>query len=169
MEMKAEDVARAAQAFLSSLPTFGEGLVVKEIECQPRLGPMNKIFQREDTKTGGVYWFSWEGGEVFDIGKSDANVWERICKHVPRPEPLGELIAGGENPPPGEGWSFPTATHLKGGAGSDAARQAILHGRFYVGWLKFEPGYVSTLVEVYLQTLCLAVDGRLPEFCLRIG
>jgi len=130
---------------------------------------MNKIFQDTIRTVGGVYWFSLEDGEVFDIGKSDVNVWARICKHVPRPEPLGELIAGGENPPPGEGWSFPTATHLKGGAGSDATRKAILHGRFYVGWLTFEPGYASTLVEVYLQTLCRGVDGKLPEFCFRIG
>jgi len=168
--MKAEDVARAAQAFLSSLPTFGESLKVKEIECQPRLGPMNERFRDPIKTSGGVYWFSLEGGEVFDIGKSDANVWARICAHMREPVGPVEPIPGdGKQPTTGEGWGFPNSTHLKGGAGSDATREAILHGRFYVGWLTFEPGYASTLVEVYLQTLCRGVDGKLPEFCFRIG
>jgi hypothetical protein len=130
---------------------------------------MNERF-RDPIKTGGgVYWFSLEGGEVFDIGKSDANVWKRICDHEAGPDWL-EPIAGDEKQPTtGEGWGFPNSTHLNGGAGSDATRKAILHGRFYVGWLTFDPGYVSTLVEVYLQTLCRAGDGKLPEFCFRIG
>jgi hypothetical protein len=167
--MKTEDVAAAARAFLSNLPTLSEKLNVKEIECRPRLGPMNKIF-RDDIKTGGgVYWFSLEDGEVFDVGKSDANVWARVCAHARAPVWLGESNAGDEKQPTGEGWSFPNSTHLNGGAGSDATREAILRGRFYVGWLTFEPGYASTLVEVYLQTLCRGVDGRLPEFCFRIG
>ncbi len=167
--MKAEDVARAAQAFLSSLSILGESLKVRETECRPRLGPMNKIFQDTITTVGGVYWLCLEDGEVFYIGKADANVWKRICKHVPRPEWLPEPIPGAGKQPAGEGWGFPTSTHLKGVAGSDATKEAIRHGRFYVGWLTFDPGYVSTRVEVYLQKLCLAIDGRLPEFCLRIG
>ncbi len=166
--MNAKDVASAAQAFLSSLPTRDGSIKVKEIECQPRLGPMGKIFQDTIQTVGGVYWFSLEDGEVFDIGKSDVNVWKRICAHAAGPVWL-EPIPGDEEQPAGEGWGFPKSTHLKGHACSDATRQAILHGRFYVGWLTFDPGYVSTLVEVYLQTLCRGVDGKLPEFCFRIG
>jgi len=167
--MNAEDVARAAQAFLSSLPTLGEKLVVKEIECQPRLGLMKDIFSRDNIKTGGVYWFSWGDGKVFYIGKADANVWTRICGHAAGPKRIGEPITGDETQPPSEGWGFPNSPYLRRVAISDATKEAIRHGRFYVGWLTFDPGYVSTLVEVYLQTLCLAVDGKLPEFCSRIG
>jgi hypothetical protein len=32
-----------------------------------------------------------------------------------------------------------------------------------------EPWTVALLLEVYLQALCLAVDGDLPEFCDKLG
>jgi len=161
--MNAQDVAAAAEAFLSGLASFDGRLKARDVVLNRDAGRFSDIFRDTVPSRSGVYWFFLPNGAVFDIGRSDG-IWGRILLKAGVAFWKGDPSVAHEGTV-GDGWGFPNSHHRSGRTVGDA----ISKGEFHVGWIAVEPTYVAYLVEVYLQTLCQAADGKLPEFCLRIG
>lgn len=163
--MHFQDVATAGKDFLGKLSTLDRRLASPTISVMEDAGEYRDIFRDQFPKLAGIYWFFLPNGTVFDIGKA-TSIRERIANQAKTAEWLGDKNANYRGTV-GEGWGFPNSEHYE--QMSANSKEDILHGRFHVGWILIEPGYISAMVEVYLQTLCLAAEGKLPECCLQIG
>ena len=164
--MMAQQIADAAEKFLQEIASVN--LKVSSHAVKADAGRFCDIFRNKDEAEQGAYWFFTTDGTVYDIGKaSDNTIWRRICAHAPLPKWFGDPTAKYLGTT-GDGWGFPTSTHLNDKT-SDDVRTHTKNGTFHVGWVAVQPANLATLVEVYLQTLCLTVDGKLPEFVYKIG
>lgn len=166
--MQALELADKAEAFLAGINGFDGRLHARQVSIERNAGRYRDIFRITDgPATGGTYWLYRPDGTVFYIGKA-ANLWKRITRHPGLAEWQGELAKRVEQGV-GEGWGFPNYRKLDSPRVGAATKGAILQGDFNVGWVAVAPGSVALLLEVYLQALCVAVDGDLPEFCDKLG
>jgi hypothetical protein len=166
--MQALEVADKAEAFLAGINGFDGRLQARHVSIKRDAGRYRDIFRTVGPATGGTYWLYRPDGTVFYIGKAEASLWTRITAHPGVAEWLGESAKRVEQGI-GEGWGFPNYRKLDGPRIGAATKEAIRNGDFHVGWVAVEPWTVALLLEVYLQALCLAVDGDLPEFCDKLG
>ena len=167
--MHAMELADRAEAFLAGLNGFDGRLQARQIAVERRFGPFRDKFRTVGPTAAGTYWMFRPDGEVFYIGKAVyCELWARICSHTKAPRWHGDPTADYSGTT-GEGWGFPDYRKVNREGVDPVTRQAILAGDFYAGWIAVEPPMVGAVVETYLQALCFAVDGRLPEFCDRQG
>lgn len=100
----------------------------------------------------GIYLFLTEDGTVLYIGKATKNnLHERVWGHIQTPEE-SEL----------KGWMiFPKNRFSK--ETDNEYNEIIKNGKIRIGIVEIQPSEVSSLVEVYLQTI------HLPPLCKQIG
>ena len=168
--MNAQELAAAAEVFLEKISSIEGRLVVAAQEVVADAGTFNNIFRDTHKEKPGVYWFFIPNQSVFYIGKSEVNVWIRICSHTKAAVWAGPGPGDYKNGT-GEGWRFPNSKYLDF-VKNVATETAILEGKFHVGWAAVDPeaGYFASLLETYLQTLFFASSNRqLPELCRKIG
>ena len=110
----------------------------------------------------GVYLFHFDDGEVFYIGKTEAERGDfaRIWGH------LGTTAKTFDNGQSG----FPRAKFLSQLKPGSTAFEAVRLGHIRIDYLVVEPAKLTSLFEVYLQTMCaFSKEGRLPQCNKRIG
>jgi hypothetical protein len=167
--MQASELADKAEAFLAGINGLDRRLQARQISVERKLGPFHSEFRFVGPKATGAYWLFRPDGEVFYIGKAvDCELWARVTSHHGGAKWQGDENADYEQTV-GEGWGFPNYRKVRREGVDPVTREAILKGDFYAGWIAVEPPMVGAVVEAYLQALCFAVDGRLPEFCDRQG
>jgi len=100
----------------------------------------------------GVYFILTEDEEVLYIGKATkGNLHERIWDHLRTPEKLedGTMI-------------FPKTRFIQDGC-EPSLSELVKEGRVKIGIIEVEPNELTSLVEVYLQSI------NLPPLCKQIG
>ena len=99
----------------------------------------------------GIYFITTEDQEVLYIGKATINnLHERIWGHLNTPKELES------------GWKiFPANNFQKSGV--DDYAKLISDGKVKIGIIEINPAAVTSLAEVYLQTIYL------PPLCKQIG
>jgi len=111
----------------------------------------------------GVYMLSDPAdSRVLYIGKADrSSIGGRLWHHmrVGRPNEFGRL-------------QFHNCQFISGPKASridPTIRETLFYGEVFVTALHVEPGELASLLEVFLQTACFALDGQIPPLNDRIG
>lgn len=138
-----------------------EGVSFKEIFCPYKKPLIGNRTDKENMPTpvrgdnvgnkSGIYVFLEEDGTILYIGKATKNnIHERIWDHLQTPG-KSEI----------EGWvNFPRNTFSKV---DNPYSEMITDGRIKIGVVEVQPSELSSLAEVYLQTI------HLPPLCKQIG
>ena len=105
----------------------------------------------------GVYFFGSPEGEIYYFGKATKNnLHHRVWGHLKTPA----TMADGKR-------TFPK--HRFAGASAHEQTAHILSGTARLGVITVSDPDLSSLLEVYLQTLCVKKFGGLPAFNKQIG
>jgi hypothetical protein len=110
----------------------------------------------------GVYLFHFPQGDVFYIGKTKTkteNFSQRIWAHIGSAASTLETGERGFPRPRGE-----IASRLE-----PDDLQKFRRGQFRVDYLKITPPELAALFEVYLQSFCFRIEGKLPKCNAQFG
>ncbi len=153
-------------AFVSALPQLFDGVEVKYEfgENRPFIGDdsdedfRGMLGDHDVGFKSGLYLFSNQENEIIYIGKATKNnLHKRTTSHVGTPKRLKS------------GWmTFPSARFSECIEAPELIEN-ISDGKVRLHVFSVSDAALVSLVEVYLQTLCVKLFGRLPHFNKQIG
>ena len=115
----------------------------------------------------GIYIYAKRDGTILYIGKgeysSDGGIGYRACAH------LGAATRNSEIMFENHQWKNETPLDDKEKEEMEEIKKTIAAGDFLIWTIPVKPDHFTSLIEVYLQTLCIVISEKLPKLNKRIG
>jgi hypothetical protein len=157
--MHADQLANHAIELVNFLKSTGH----PEVTCEhsPNAGRFIDVFKAPLPRGAGIYLFQFDNGEVFYIGKTEAERGDfaRIWSHL---RTAARILDSGQR-------GFPESEFLAAFEATSKEYEAIRPGHFKIDYLIVAPALLTSLFEVYLQTICALSKEGLPKCNIRIG
>jgi len=149
--MHADQLANYAMELVNFLKSTGH----PEVTCErsPNAGQFIDVYEAPLPRGAGVYLFQFDNGEVFYIGKTEAERGDfaRIWKHLGT---AARILDSGQR-------GFPESEFGAAFETTSKEYEAIMAGHFRIDYLVITPATLTSLFEVYLQTICVLSKGRI--------
>jgi hypothetical protein len=164
--MKVEEAQDVVRSFLEATAKICPEIAPFSVQFHTHDKPFHACFRKDIPGPGavgksGVYFIADAESEILYIGKATTdNLGAEICGKFSRPK----IVDVQDDVPRFENSS------LAKWSNDPALRELLISGNVVISALAIEPGALSSLVEVFLQTRCMLGPKRcLPQLNKRIG